>query len=202
MRSRIFDEEEISKKIIFLRDKEFFTLLYYKNPQKIPQKCAINSLKSIFHSIEFHRTNFNQRCNLKLLPRRYEKKKCPFFFNKFVGRSFRLTMTGEEEGGKKEGGRGHRLISLDKQQKPGRNHPLYLGLGKGLFLAGGVFRYVLQRRSGVRGPLYPIIIASQQRFSFPSSTAGRLPFISFYPPERASVSEVFPPPATVLKPGT
>lgn len=78
----------------------------------------------------------------------------------------------------------------------------YLGLGKGLFLAGGVFRYVLQRRSGVRGPLYPIIIASQQRFSFPSSTAGRLPFISFYPPERASVSEVFPPPATVLKPGT
>lgn len=73
---------------------------------------------------------------------------------------------------------------------------------KELFLDSGVFRYVLQSRSGVRGPLCPIIIASQQRFSFPASIAGRLPFIWLWPPERASVSEVFPPSATVLQPGT
>lgn len=105
-----------------------------------------------------------------------------------------------------DGGKGaHRVNFLGQVAKDWSKSSIYgdsTGLGKGLFLAGGVFRYVLQRRSGVRGPLYPIIIASQQRFSFPWSTAGRLPFISFYPPERASVSEVFPPPATVLKPGT
>lgn len=46
------------------------------------------------------------------------------------------------------------------------------------FLAAGVAWDTVQSQSGVRGPLYPIIIASQQRFSFSMSTVGRRPFIS------------------------
>lgn len=178
--------------IIPTAKKRIFTLLRYKNPQKIIREEIINSVGN----------RYSARSNL--MERKFRSKINSFVF-RFDKQHVRFVwMTGKGGEGKGRGRRRHRVNFLGQVAKDwSKSSTLrWQWMGKGLFLAGGVFRYVLQRRSGVRGPLYPIIIASQQRFSFPSSTAGRLPFISFYPPERASVSEVFPPPATVLEPGT